>query len=39
VFMPTLFIPVATHEVGMSLLMGWVADLTFRLQARRERLI
>jgi hypothetical protein len=35
---PSFFFP-ATHNVGMSLLMGWAADLTFRLQARRKRLV
>ena len=38
-FIPSLFLPAPTHAVGMSLLMGWVADLTFRLQARRKRLV
>jgi hypothetical protein len=36
---PTFFLPVAVHNVGMSLLMGWAADLTFRLEARRNRLV
>src|ERR1700757_2456971 len=31
-FIPSLFLPAANHAIGMSLLMGWVADLTFRLQ-------
>jgi hypothetical protein len=36
---PTFFLPATTHNIGMSLLMGWAADLTFRLQARRKRLV
>jgi hypothetical protein len=39
-FVPTLLLPsVTSHAVGMSLLMGWVADLTFRLRGRRKRLV
>jgi len=39
-YIPTLVLPSATsHAVGMALLTGWVADLTFRLQARRKRLV
>ena len=39
-FLPTLIFPSATsHQVGMSLLMAWSADLTFRLHSRRKRLV
>jgi 4-amino-4-deoxy-L-arabinose transferase-like glycosyltransferase len=38
-FTPTLFLSAPTHAVGMSLLVGWVAALTLRLQARRKRLV
>jgi hypothetical protein len=39
-FIPTLLFPSATgHAIGMSLLMGWVADLTYRLYGRRRRLV
>ncbi len=39
-YVPSLLLPSATaHSIGMSLLMGWVADITFRLQARRKRLV
>lgn len=39
-YIPTLLLPSATsHRIGMSLLMGWVADITFRLQARRKQLL
>jgi len=39
-YIPTLLFPSATsHTVGMSLLMAWVADLTFRMHGRRKRLV
>lgn len=39
-YVPILLFPSATtHTIGMSLLMAWTADLTFRLQARRKRLV
>jgi hypothetical protein len=39
-YVPTLLLPSATsHTLGMSLMMAWVADLTFRLQGRRKRLV
>jgi len=39
-YIPTLLLPSATsHTLGMSLMMAWVADLTFRVQGRRKRLV
>jgi hypothetical protein len=39
-YIPTLLLPAATsHTLGMSLMMGWIADLTFRLQGGRKRLV
>ena len=39
-YIPTLFLPApTTHTLGMSLLMAWVADLTFRVHGRCKRLV
>jgi hypothetical protein len=39
-YIPTLLMPSTnSHALGMSLVMGWVADLTFRIQGRRKRLV
>lgn len=39
-YIPTLLLPSATsHTLGMSLMMGWVADLTFRVYGRRKRVV
>ncbi|MGP0020695.1 MAG: hypothetical protein ACLPHP_19155 [Candidatus Sulfotelmatobacter sp.] len=39
-YVPTLFLPPSTsHPIGMSLIMAWVADLTFRVQGGRRRLV
>ncbi len=37
---PTLFLPpVASHTIGMSFLMGCVADVTFRVRGRSKRIV